>query len=155
MSKTHKIAVIAGDGIGQEVMPEGLRAVEAASKKFGIDIEFTHFDWAHCGYYAQHGQMMPDDWFEQLKGFEAIFFGAVGWPATVPDHVSLWGSLLKFRRDFDLYVNLRPVRLMPGVPCPLANRKPGDIDFYVVRENTEGEYSPSAAACTKAPSARP
>ncbi|MBV8624212.1 MAG: tartrate dehydrogenase [Herbaspirillum sp.] len=141
MSKTHKIAVIAGDGIGQEVMPEGLRAVEAASKKFGIDIEFTHFDWAHCGYYAQHGQMMPDDWFEQLKGFEAIFFGAVGWPATVPDHVSLWGSLLKFRRDFDLYVNLRPVRLMPGVPCPLANRKPGDIDFYVVRENTEGEYS--------------
>ena len=141
MSKTHRIAVIAGDGIGQEVMPEGLRAVEAASKKFGIDIEFTHFDWAHCNYYAQHGQMMPDDWFEQLKGFEAIFFGAVGWPATVPDHVSLWGSLLKFRRDFDLYVNLRPVRLMPGVHCPLANRKPGDIDFYVVRENTEGEYS--------------
>ncbi|MBG7618992.1 tartrate dehydrogenase [Herbaspirillum sp. AP02] len=141
MSKTHKIAVIAGDGIGQEVMPEGLRAVEAASKKFGIDIAFTHFDWAHCNYYAQHGQMMPDDWFEQLKGFDAIFFGAVGWPATVPDHVSLWGSLLKFRRDFDLYVNLRPVRLMPGVPCPLANRKPGDIDFYVVRENTEGEYS--------------
>jgi tartrate dehydrogenase/decarboxylase/D-malate dehydrogenase len=141
MSKTHRIAVIAGDGIGQEVMPEGLRAVETASKKFGIDIEFTHFDWAHCNYYAQHGKMMPDDWFEQLKGFEAIFFGAVGWPATVPDHVSLWGSLLKFRRDFDLYVNLRPVRLMPGVPCPLANRKPGDIDFYVVRENTEGEYS--------------
>ncbi|WP_075257562.1 tartrate dehydrogenase [Herbaspirillum camelliae] len=141
MSKTHKIAVIAGDGIGQEVMPEGLRAVQAASKKFGIDIEFTHFDWAHCNYYAQHGKMMPDDWFEQLKGFEAIYFGAVGWPATVPDHVSLWGSLLKFRRDFDLYVNLRPVRLMPGVPCPLANRKPGDIDFYVVRENTEGEYS--------------
>lgn len=141
MSKTHKIAVIAGDGIGQEVMPEGLRAVQAASKKFGIDIEFTHFDWAHCNYYAQHSKMMPDDWFEQLKGFEAIYFGAVGWPATVPDHVSLWGSLLKFRRDFDLYVNLRPVRLMPGVPCPLANRKPGDIDFYVVRENTEGEYS--------------
>ncbi|WP_433693940.1 tartrate dehydrogenase [Herbaspirillum seropedicae] len=141
MSKTHRIAVIAGDGIGQEVMPEGLRAVQAASKKFGIDIEFTHFDWAHCNYYAQHGKMMPDDWFEQLKGFEAIYFGAVGWPATVPDHVSLWGSLLKFRRDFDLYVNLRPVRLMPGVPCPLANRKPGDIDFYVVRENTEGEYS--------------
>lgn len=85
--------------------------------------------------------MMPDDWFEQLRGYEAIFFGAVGWPALVPDHISLWGSLLKFRRQFDQYVNLRPVRLMPGVPCPLANKQPGDIDFYIVRENTEGEYS--------------
>jgi tartrate dehydrogenase/decarboxylase/D-malate dehydrogenase len=141
MASKHKVAVIAGDGIGQEVIPEGLRVVEAAAKKFGIEIEYAHFDWAHCGYYEKHGKMMPDDWFDQLKGFEAIFFGAVGWPATVPDHVSLWGSLLKFRREFDLYVNLRPVRLMPGVPCPLANRKPGDIDFYVVRENTEGEYS--------------
>ncbi len=141
MSKTHRIAVIAGDGIGQEVMPEGLRAVEAAAAKFGIALEFTHFDWAHCDYYLQHGKMMPDDWFAQLKGFDAIFFGAVGWPDKVPDHISLWGSLLKFRRDFDQYVNLRPVRLMPGVPCPLANKKVGDIDFYVVRENTEGEYS--------------
>lgn len=85
--------------------------------------------------------MMPDDWFAQLSGFDAIMFGAVGWPAKVPDHVSLWGSLIKFRREFDQYVNLRPVRLMPGVPCPLANKKPGDIDFFVVRENTEGEYS--------------
>lgn len=141
MSKTHRIAVIAGDGIGQEVMPEGLRAVEAAAAKFGIALEFTHFDWAHCDYYLQHGKMMPDDWFARLKGFDAIFFGAVGWPDKVPDHISLWGSLLKFRRDFDQYVNLRPVRLMPGVPCPLANKKVGDIDFYVVRENTEGEYS--------------
>ncbi|NMG67025.1 tartrate dehydrogenase [Azoarcus indigens] len=141
MSKTHRIAVIAGDGIGQEVMPEGLRAVEAAAAKFGMALEFTHFDWAHCDYYLQHGKMMPDDWFAQLKGFDAIFFGAVGWPDKVPDHISLWGSLLKFRRDFDQYVNLRPVRLMPGVPCPLANKKVGDIDFYVVRENTEGEYS--------------
>jgi len=141
MSKTHRIAVIAGDGIGQEVMPEGLCAVEAAAAKFGIALEFTHFDWAHCDYYLQHGKMMPDDWFAQLKGFDAIFFGAVGWPDKVPDHISLWGSLLKFRRDFDQYVNLRPVRLMPGVPCPLANKKVGDIDFYVVRENTEGEYS--------------
>lgn len=139
--KPHRIAVIAGDGIGKEVMPEGLRAVAAAAKKFNIDIEFTTFEWANCDYYAQHGDMMPADWFDQLKGFEAIYFGAAGWPATVPDHISLWGSLLKFRRDFDEYVNLRPVRLMPGVPCPLANRKPGDIDFYVVRENTEGEYS--------------
>lgn len=138
---THKIAVIAGDGIGNEVMPEGLRVLEATARRFGIELEFTTMPWANCNYYLQHGQMMPTDWFDQLKGFEAIYFGAVGWPDTVPDHVSLWGSLIKFRRDFDEYVNLRPVRLMPGVPCPLANRKPGDIDFYVVRENTEGEYS--------------
>ena len=137
----HKIAVIAGDGIGQEVMPEGLRVLEVAARKFSIDLEFTTFEWANCDYYVQHGKMMPDDWFEQLKGFDAIYFGAAGWPATVPDHISLWGSLIKFRRDFDQYVNLRPVRLMPGVPCPLANRKVGDIDFFVVRENTEGEYS--------------
>lgn len=139
--KTHKIAVIAGDGIGNEVMPEGLRAVEAAARKFDIKLEFASFDWAHCDYYLKHGDMMPPDWFEQLKGFEAIYFGAVGWPEKVPDHISLWGSLLKFRREFDEYVNLRPVRLLPGVVSPLANRKVGDIDFYVVRENTEGEYS--------------
>ncbi|MCC2972000.1 tartrate dehydrogenase [Massilia sp. IC2-476] len=138
---THRIAVIAGDGIGKEVMPEGLRALEAASKRFGIGLEFVHFEWASCDYYLEHGKMMPDDWKKQLDGCEAIFFGAVGWPDTVPDHISLWGSLLKFRREFDQYVNLRPVRLMPGVPCPLANKQPGDIDFYVVRENTEGEYS--------------
>jgi tartrate dehydrogenase/decarboxylase/D-malate dehydrogenase len=137
----HKIAVIAGDGIGKEVMPEGLRALEVAARRFGIGLEFTTFAWADCDYYVQHGKMMPDDWRQQLDGFDAIYFGAVGWPDTVPDHVSLWGSLLKFRREFDQYVNLRPVRLMPGVPCPLANKKPGDIDFYVVRENTEGEYS--------------
>jgi tartrate dehydrogenase/decarboxylase/D-malate dehydrogenase len=139
--KTHKIAVIAGDGIGKEVMPEGLRALEATARRFDIKLEFTTFEWADCEYYAKHGKMMPDDWKAQLSGFEAIYFGAVGWPDTVPDHISLWGSLLKFRREFDQYVNLRPVRLMPGVPCPLANKKPGDIDFYVVRENTEGEYS--------------
>ncbi|QOL50083.1 tartrate dehydrogenase [Massilia litorea] len=139
--KTHKIAVIAGDGIGKEVMPEGLRALEATARRFDIGLEFTTFEWADCDYYAKHGKMMPDDWKEQLSGFEAIYFGAVGWPDIVPDHISLWGSLLKFRREFDQYVNLRPVRLMPGVPCPLANKKPGDIDFYVVRENTEGEYS--------------
>jgi tartrate dehydrogenase/decarboxylase/D-malate dehydrogenase len=139
--KKHRIAVIAGDGIGKEVMPEGLRALEAAAARFNIDLEFAHFEWASCDYYLQHGKMMPDDWKSQLDGVDAIFFGAVGWPDTVPDHISLWGSLLKFRREFDQYVNLRPVRLMPGVPCPLANKKPGDIDFYVVRENTEGEYS--------------
>jgi tartrate dehydrogenase/decarboxylase/D-malate dehydrogenase len=115
--------------------------VEAAARRFDINLEFTTMDWANCDYYAQYGEMMPPDWFDQLMQFEAIFFGAVGWPATVPDHISLWGSLLRFRRDFSQYVNLRPVRLMPGVPCPLVGRKPGDIDFYVVRENTEGEYS--------------
>lgn len=138
---THRIAVIAGDGIGKEVMPEGLRVLAAAADKFDLDLQFTTMDWANCDYYLQHGEMMPADWFEQLKGFDALYFGAAGWPDKVPDHISLWGSLLKFRRSFDQYVNLRPVRLMPGVPCPLANRKVGDIDFYVVRENTEGEYS--------------
>ncbi|WP_260071376.1 tartrate dehydrogenase [Pseudoduganella flava] len=137
----QRIAVIAGDGIGQEVMPEGLRALQAAAHRFELPLEFTTFDWAHCDYYLQHGRMMPEDWYAQLKDFDAIYFGAVGWPDKVPDHVSLWGSLIQFRRQFDQYVNLRPVRLMPGVPCPLANKQPGDIDFYVVRENTEGEYS--------------
>lgn len=141
MEKTRHIAVIAGDGIGKEVMPEGLRALEAAAKRFKLPLEFHHFDWAHCDYYAQHGKMMPDDWKKQLQEMDAIYFGAVGWPATVPDHVSLWGSLLKFRREFDQYINLRPVRLFDGVPCPLAGRNPGDIDYYVVRENTEGEYT--------------
>lgn len=137
-----RIAAIAGDGIGNEVLPEGLRVVEAAARKFNLPIEVRHFEWANCDYYLRHGKMMPDDWKQQLDGFDAIYFGAVGWPDKVPDHISLWGSLLKFRREFDQYVNLRPVRLMPGVPCPLAGKKPGDIDFYVVRENTEGEYSP-------------
>ncbi len=137
----HKIAVIPGDGIGKEVMPEGLRAVQAAAEKFDLALQFEHFEWASCDYYAKHGVMMPSGWHEQLKGFDAIYFGAVGWPETVPDHISLWGSLIQFRRGFDEYVNLRPVRLMPGVPCPLAGRQPGDIDFYVVRENSEGEYS--------------
>jgi tartrate dehydrogenase/decarboxylase/D-malate dehydrogenase len=129
-----------GDGIGKEVVPEGLRVLEAAARKFNLEFAFTEFDWS-CDYYAKHGRMMPEDWFEQLRGFEAMFYGAVGWPATVPDHVSLWGSLIQFRRRFDQYVNLRPCKLMPGIPSPLANRKPGDIDFVVVRENTEGEYS--------------
>ena len=136
-----RIALIAGDGIGREVMPEGLRVLEAAARRFDLALEFTHFDWAHCEYYQQHGQMMPDDWKARLQDMDAIYFGAVGWPATVPDHVSLWGSLLKFRREFDQYINLRPVRLFEGVPCPLAGRKAGDIDYFVVRENTEGEYT--------------
>jgi tartrate dehydrogenase/decarboxylase / D-malate dehydrogenase len=136
----HKIAVIPGDGIGKEVVPEGLRVLEAAASRFKIELKLDHFDWS-CDYYLKHGTMMPENWKEQIGGHDAIFFGAVGWPAKVPDHVSLWGSLIKFRRDFDQYVNLRPCRLMPGMRTPLADRKPGDIDFFVVRENTEGEYS--------------
>ncbi len=143
---THRIAVIAGDGIGTEVMPQGLRVLDAAARRFGISLQIDEFDFANCNYMARHGQMMPDDWKDRIGGHEAIFFGAVGWPATVPDHISLWGSLLKFRRDFDQYVNLRPARLMPGIRSPLVNRagealKPGEIDMWIVRENTEGEYS--------------
>jgi tartrate dehydrogenase/decarboxylase/D-malate dehydrogenase len=141
MAKTLRIAAIAGDGIGKEVLPEGLKVLEAAARRFGLALEFTHFEWASCDYYVKTGEMMPPDWKAQLAGMDAIYFGAVGWPETVPDHISLWGSLLKFRREFDQYINLRPVRLFEGVPCPLANRKPGDIDFFVVRENTEGEYT--------------
>jgi tartrate dehydrogenase/decarboxylase/D-malate dehydrogenase len=140
-TSAHRIAVIAGDGIGTEVMPEGIRSLKAAAERFDIGLEFTEFDFASAGYYLRHGAMLPDDWFDTLSGFDAIYFGAVGWPDVVPDHVSLWGSLIQFRRAFDQYVNLRPCRLMPGVVSPLAGREPGDIDFYVVRENTEGEYS--------------
>ncbi len=137
----HRIAVIAGDGVGKEVIPEGLRVLEAAARKFKIDLHYDHFDFSSWDYYAKHGKMLPDDWKTQIGGHDAIFFGAVGWPDKMPDHISLWGSLLLFRREFDQYINLRPARLMPGIESPLANRKPGDIDFYVVRENTEGEYS--------------
>jgi tartrate dehydrogenase/decarboxylase/D-malate dehydrogenase len=136
-----RIAVLPGDGIGKEVMPEGLRVLRAAARRFRLSLEFSEFDWASCDHYLRTGAMMPRDWKPQLQGMDALFFGAVGWPALVPDHVSLWGSLLKFRREFDQYVNLRPVRLFDGVPCPLAGRKAGDIDFFVVRENTEGEYT--------------
>lgn len=140
-TNTLRIAVIEGDGIGKETVPEGLRALEAVASRFDLSFQFDTFDFASADYWTRHGQMMPDDWQEQIGGHDAIFFGAVGWPEVVPDHVSLWGSLIQFRRAFDQYVNLRPVRLMPGVKSPLADRTPGDIDFYVVRENTEGEYS--------------
>ena len=146
MSSKHRIAAIAGDGIGKEVMPEGLRVLDAAARRFGIAIDVEPIDYANCDYYAKHGTMMPAGWKDQLARFDAIFFGAVGWPAMVPDHVSLWGSLIKFRREFDQYINLRPARLMPGIRSPLVDRqgqplKPGDIDMLIVRENTEGEYS--------------
>ena len=143
---THKIAVIAGDGIGQEVMPEGLRVLEAAADKFGIQLQMDHFDFSSWQYFERHGQMLPDNWKDQIGGHDAIYFGAVGWPEKIPDHVSLWGSLLLFRREFDQYVNLRPARLMPGITCPVVRRDgsaraPGEIDMVIVRENTEGEYS--------------
>ncbi len=146
MSTTHRIAVIAGDGIGTEVMPEGIRVMEAAASKFNIPLQFDHFDFSSCDYFEKHGQMLPDNWKEQIGGHDAIYFGAVGWPDKVPDHVSLWGSLLMFRREFDQYVNIRPAKLMPGVTAPVVRRdgsprQPGEIDMVIVRENTEGEYS--------------
>ena len=136
----HRIAVIPGDGIGKEVVPEGLRALDAAGRKFGIDLNFDEFDWS-ADNYDRIGAWMPPDWKDKIGGHDCIYFGACGWPERVPDHVSLWDSLIKFRREFDQYVNLRPVRLMPGIKSPLADRMPGDIDFWIVRENTEGEYS--------------
>ena len=135
----YRIAAIPGDGIGTEVLPEGRRVLEAAARAYGFGLHFDEFDFASCDYYLEHGAMLPTGWKEQLDGYDALFFGAVGWPAKVPDHVSLWGSLVQFRRQFDQYVNRRPVRLMPGVTSPL--RDPGDIDFVIIRENTEGEYS--------------
>jgi tartrate dehydrogenase/decarboxylase / D-malate dehydrogenase len=135
----HKIAVIAGDGIGKEVVPEGIKVLEAAGRKFGIGFTWDEKPWS-CDYYAKHGRMMPEGGLSEIRNHDAIFLGAVGFP-TVADHISLWGLLIPIRREFQLYANVRPVRLMPGVPSPLANRKPGDIDFWVVRENNEGEYS--------------
>lgn len=135
----HRIALIPGDGIGREVVPEGVRVLEAVGRRFGIDLAFTEFDWS-CRRYERDGRMMPEDGLDQLASFDAIYLGAVGWP-SVPDHVSLWGLLIPIRRRFDQYVNLRPVRLFEGVPCPLAGKAPGSIDFLIVRENCEGEYS--------------
>ena len=137
--KEHTIAVIPGDGIGREVIPEGIRVLEAAAAKHGVRLNWKEFDWS-CDWYKAHGRMCPADAPDTLRKFDAIYFGAVGNPAIVPDHVSAWGLLINFRRWFDLYVNLRPVRLFEGLPCPLAGRKPGDIDYVVIRENTEGEY---------------
>ncbi len=139
MTNKLKIALIPGDGIGMEVMPEGVRVLEAAASKHNLAFDWQEFDWS-CETYLKTGSMMPEDGIDQLRPCDAVYLGAVGFP-TVPDHVSLWGLLIPIRREFDQYVNLRPVRLFDGIPCPLANKKPGDIDFYVVRENVEGEYS--------------
>jgi tartrate dehydrogenase/decarboxylase/D-malate dehydrogenase len=134
-----KIAVIPGDGIGKEVVPEGIRVLEAAAAKHDLRFKWDEFPWS-CEYFLEHGRMMPVDGLDRIRHHDAIFLGAVGFPG-VPDHVSLWGLLIPIRRGFKQYANVRPVKLMPGVPCPLAGRQVGDIDFIVVRENNEGEYS--------------
>src|SRR5579862_7294279 len=139
MAKTYRVAVIAGDGIGREVVPEGIAVIETAARRYGFALQWSEFDWS-CETYAKTGRMMPVDGIEQLRLFDAVFLGAVGYPG-VPDHVSLWGLLIPLRRGFQQYINLRPVRLLAGVDSPLTGRAPGDIDFYVVRENNEGEYS--------------
>lgn len=138
-TRKHSIAVIPGDGIGGEVIPVGQRAAEAVAAKHGFTIDWQDFDWS-CQRYAETGRMMPEDGIEQIKTFDAIYLGAVGWPG-VADHVSLWGLLIPLRRELDLYANVRPVRLLRGMTSPLAGRGPEDIDFIVVRENVEGEYS--------------
>jgi len=134
-----KIAVIPGDGIGKEVIPEGKRILETAGALYDIQFDWTEFDWS-CERYHKFGRMMPADGIDQLREYDAVYLGAVGFPG-VPDHISLWGLLIPIRREFEQYINLRPVRLFEGVPCPLTNKRPGDIDMYVVRENVEGEYS--------------
>jgi tartrate dehydrogenase/decarboxylase / D-malate dehydrogenase len=139
MTVRHRIAVIPGDGIGNEVVPEGMRVLDAAAAKHGFELRWDHYPWS-CAFYQKHGRMMPEDGLAQIRGHDAIYLGAVGFPG-VPDHVSLWGLLIPIRREFQQYANVRPVRLMEGVPSPLRDRKPGDIDFWVIRENTEGEYS--------------
>ena len=137
--KTYKIAVIEGDGIGREVVPEGLRVLEAVARRFDFSFSWQHFDWS-CERYLKTHRMMPEDGLEQLRPFDGIYLGAIGYPG-VPDHISLWGLLIPIRRGFKQYVNLRPVRLLEGITSPLSGRKAGDIDLVIVRENSEGEYS--------------
>jgi tartrate dehydrogenase/decarboxylase / D-malate dehydrogenase len=139
LTKTYKIAAIPGDGIGREVVPEGMRVIEAVGRRHGFSVSWQEFDWS-CELFARTGRMMPEDGMQTLAGFDSIYLGAVGYPG-VPDHVSLWGLLIPIRRGFHQYINLRPIKLLAGVETPLKDRKPGDIDFYVVRENNEGEYS--------------
>ena len=148
-NRNYKIATIPGDGIGNEVVPEGIRAVEAAARKFGFSVSWKNFDWS-CETYLKTGRMMPEDGLEQLRPYDAVFLGAVGYPG-VPDHVSLWGLLIPIRRGFHQYVNLRPVRLLQGMQATVKNFEPGSIDFYVVRENTEGEYSEIGGRLYKGP----
>ena len=135
----HRIAVIPGDGIGKEVLPEGMRVLDAAARRFGFALDWKTFDWS-CEDYVRTGRMMPEGGLDELRPFDAIYLGAVGFPG-VPDHVSLWGLLIPIRRGFRQYINRRPVRLLPGVKSPLAGRGPNDIDMVIIRENNEGEYS--------------
>lgn len=141
MPDPFRIAAIPGDGIGKEVLPEGLKVLQAIEAVADIRFEITDIAWASADYYADNGRMMPADWRQQVESHDALYLGAVGWPETVPDHISLWGSILEFRRKFDQYVNFRPVRLFEGVRCPLAGYQPGDIDMIIIRENTEGDYT--------------
>jgi tartrate dehydrogenase/decarboxylase/D-malate dehydrogenase len=135
----YRIAVIPGDGIGKEVMPEGIKCVEAAGRAFDLEFAWDEFDWS-CERFHKTGAMMPEDGLDQIMSHDAVYLGAVGFPG-VPDHISLWGLLIPIRRQFKQYINLRPVRLFKGINCPLSGRQPGDIDYWVVRENNEGEYS--------------
>lgn len=137
--KTYRIAVIPGDGIGNEVVPQGIRVLEIAAKKAGIKLRWDQFPWS-CGYFKETGRMMPENGLDQIRYHDAIFLGAVGFPG-VQDYISLWGLLIPIRRTFEQYANVRPVRLMPGIQSPLRNCEVGDIDFIIVRENNEGEYS--------------
>jgi len=139
MGASYRVAVIAGDGIGKEVMPEGMKVMEAAAARFGLSFQWEEFDWS-CERFQATGRMMPEDGLARIRGHDAIYLGAVGYPG-VPDHVSLWGLLIPIRREFNQYANVRPVKLMPGVRSPLAGRTSDDIDMLIVRENTEGEYS--------------
>ena len=136
---TYKIALIPGDGIGMEVLPEAVAVIEKAGSRFGFSVDWQEFDWS-CERYLKTGELMPEDGTEQLSAFDAIFLGAVGFPG-VEDHVSLWGLLIPIRRAFQQYANVRPLKLFEGVETPLKNRGPGDIDMVIVRENAEGEYS--------------
>ena len=138
--KKFNVAVIPGDGIGKEVMPEAIKILELIKTKFNLSFDHKEFDWG-CHHYKTKGYWMPPNWKDQLNDYDVIFFGATGWPEIVPDHKSLWDSLIKFRREYDQYINMRPVKFIPGISCPLKNIKDGDIDYIVIRENTEGEYS--------------
>ncbi|MDG2033814.1 MAG: tartrate dehydrogenase [Rhodospirillales bacterium] len=136
---SYKISLIPGDGIGKEVVPEGIRVLEAVGRKFDLNFTWEEYDWS-CETFHKTGRMMPEDGIDLMRDSDAVYLGAVGYPG-VPDHVSLWGLLIPIRREFHQYVNLRPCRLFHGVPCPLVGREPGDIDMMIVRENVEGEYS--------------
>jgi len=139
MARTHRIAVIPGDGIGKETTPEGLRVLDAAARRFGFELALKHYDWS-CETYLRTGRMMPEDGLETLKGFDAIYFGAVGDP-HLPDDLTLWGLRLAICQGFDQYANIRPVRMLPGLTSPLRHVAPGMLDWVIVRENSEGEYA--------------